>query len=279
MKNPYLPSPMRVERVEVETEDRNIKTFALSFANGGDETDFNYVPGQFAELSVLGKGEAPFGMASSPTQAGCLEFTVNKAGVLTTALHNMEPGDIVGVRGPLGNGYPLEQLEGANIVIIGGGFGFSTLRALTNFMLAEHNRSKFRDITVIYGARNPGLVLYKDELQEWGKRDDLNLCMTVDSANGDWNGKVGLIPNITREISPSADNSYALVCGPPVMIRTCVEVLQKLRFAPDHILTSLEMKMKCGIGKCGRCNIGSKYVCKDGPVFTYAQLQRLSAEY
>lgn len=270
---------MKIEKVLVETEDRNIKTFSLSFANGADKSDFNYVPGQFAELSVLGKGEAPFGMASSPTQEGCLEFTVNKAGLLTTALHNMEPGDIVGVRGPLGNGYPLEQLEGGNIVIIGGGFGFSTLRALTNFMLDDRNRGRFGDITVIYGARNPGLVLYKDELEEWGKRDDLSLYMTVDSANGDWNGRVGLIPNIVKEVAPSADNTYALVCGPPVMIRFTLPVLQELGFPSDKTLLSLEMRMKCGLGMCGRCNIGSKYVCADGPVFTLAELSKLPQEH
>lgn len=279
MKNSYLPLPMKIEKVLVETEDRNIKTFSLSFANGADKSDFNYVPGQFAELSVLGKGEAPFGMASSPTQEGCIEFTVNKAGLLTTALHNMEPGDIVGVRGPLGNGYPLEQLEGGNIVIIGGGFGFSTLRALTNFMLDDRNRGRFGDITVIYGARNPGLVLYKDELEEWGKRDDLSLYMTVDSANGDWNGRVGLIPNIVKEVAPSADNTYALVCGPPVMIRFTLPVLQELGFPSDKTLLSLEMRMKCGLGMCGRCNIGSKYVCADGPVFTLAELSKLPQEH
>ena len=279
MKNPYLPSLMRIDRIVVETEDRNIKTFALSFANGEDEAEFDYVPGQFAELSVLGKGEAPFGMASSPTQAGCLEFSVNRIGVMTTALHNMEPGEIVGVRGPLGNGYPVEQLKGRNIVIIGGGFGFSTLRALTNFMLDERNRGDFGDITVIYGARNPGLVLYKDELQEWGKRDDIQLHVTVDSANGDWEGRVGLVPAIAKEVSPSAENAYALVCGPPIMIRFTLPVLQELGFSPEKTLTSLEMRMKCGLGMCGHCNIGSKYVCRDGPVFTLAELNQLPPEH
>ena len=279
MKNPYLPLPMKIENVLVETEDRNIKTFSLSFDNGGDEAEFHYIPGQFAELSILGKGEAPFGMASSPTQEGCLEFTVNKAGLLTTALHNMEPGDLVGVRGPLGNGYPLELLEGRNVVIIGGGFGFSTLRALTNFIIDDRNRGRFGDITVIYGARNPGLVLYKNELEEWGKRDDLHLYMTVDSANGDWNGMVGLVPNIAKEVAPSADNSYALVCGPPVMIRFTLPVLQELGFSPDKTLLSLEMRMKCGLGMCGRCNIGNKYVCADGPVFTLAELNKLPQEH
>jgi NAD(P)H-flavin reductase len=279
MKNPYLPLPARLEHVVVETEDKSIKTFSLSFTNGKEEAEFDYIPGQFAELSVLGKGEAPFGMASSPTEEGRLEFTVNRAGLVTTALHSMEPGDMVGVRGPLGNGYPLEKLEGKNVVIIGGGFGFSTLRALTNYMLAERNRGRFGDITVIYGARNPGLVLYQDELQEWDRRDDISVCMTVDSANGNWGGRVGLIPAITKEVAPSADNAYALVCGPPVMIRFTLPVLQELGFAADKTLLSLEMRMKCGLGMCGRCNIGGKYVCADGPVFTLAELNKLPNEH
>jgi NAD(P)H-flavin reductase len=220
-------------------------------------------------------------MASSPTQEGVLEFTVNKVGVVTTELHNMEPGDIVGVRGPLGNGYPLQALEGKNVVIIGGGFGFSTLRALTNFMLDSHNRDRFGDITVVYGARNPGLLLYKEEIREWGKRDDLELHVTVDSADGypDWDGKVGLIPAITKEVGPTAKNTYALVCGPPVMIKFTLPVLRELGFPPEMTILSLEMKMKCGIGMCGRCNIGHKYVCKDGPVFTQAELEKLPPEH
>ncbi len=161
MKNPYLPFPMKIENIIIESDDRNVKTLSLSFVNKEDEAQFRYIPGQFAELSVLGKGEAPFGMASSPTQSGRIEFTVNKIGLVTTALHNMGPGGIVGLRGPLGNGYPLEKLRGKNIVMIGGGFGFSTLRALTNFILNAANRSDFGDVTVVYGARRPGLFLYK----------------------------------------------------------------------------------------------------------------------
>lgn len=279
MKNPYLPLPMRIDRVVTETEDKNIKTFSLSFLNSEDETGFKYIPGQFAELSVLGKGEAPFGMASSPTQEGRLEFTVNKVGLVTTALHNMEAGETVGIRGPLGNGYPIEALKGKNIVIIGGGFGFTSLRALTNFMLAQRNRSNFGDITVIYGARSPGLLLYKDELQEWGKQDDLQLYVTVDRGDEEWKGKVGVIPAIAKEVAPSSNNAYALVCGPPVMIRFTLPVVQELGFPPERTLLSLEMRMKCGLGKCGRCNIGNKYVCRDGPVFTLAELNQLPREY
>jgi sulfhydrogenase subunit gamma (sulfur reductase) len=279
MKNPYLPSPIRIDKIVVETEDRNIKTLSLSFLNKEDEANFKYIPGQFAELSVLGKGEAPFGMASSPTKAGCLELTVNKIGVVTTALHDMEPGEIVGIRGPLGNGYPIEALKGKNIVIIGGGFGFSTLRALTNFMLDQQNRTSFGDITVIYGARSPGLLLYRDEFQDWGKRDDLKLCVTVDKGDEDWKGNVGVVPAIAKETAPCADNAYALVCGPPIMIKFTLPVIRELGFPPERTLLSLEMRMKCGIGKCGRCNIGNKYVCRDGPVFTLAELSQLTGEY
>ncbi|MDD5590709.1 MAG: FAD/NAD(P)-binding protein [Dehalococcoidales bacterium] len=279
MNNPYLPSPMRIEGIVTETEDRNIKTFSLSFLDRGNEAVFKYIPGQFAELSVLGKGEAPFGIASSPTQKGIIEFTVNKIGLLTTALHNMEPGETVGIRGPLGNGYPLTTLQDKNVVIIGGGFGFSTLRALTTFLLDKSNRNSFNNITVIYGARSPGLLLYKDELREWEKRADLQLYVTVDKGDKDWEGRVGFIPAITKEIAPRADNAYVLVCGPPAMIRFTLPVIEELGFPPERTLLSLEMRMKCGLGKCGRCNIGSKYVCRDGPVFTLAELNRLPREY
>lgn len=279
MKNPFLPAPMKIEKVVVETEDKAIKTFTLSFLKEQDKSDFKYIPGQFAELFVLGKGEAPFGMASSPTQGGYLQFTVSRVGVVTAALHDLSQGKVVGVRGPLGNGYPIEALQGKNVVIIGGGFGFSTLRALTNFMLAEENRERFRDITVIYGARTPGLLLYRDELEEWGKRQDLRLYLTVDVGNEAWKGRVGVVPAITREVAPSPDNAFALVCGPPAMIRYTLPVIAELGFPPERTLLSLERRMKCGLGLCGRCNIGSKYVCKDGPVFSLAELKRLPVEH
>ena len=279
MRNPYLPLPMRIENIVVETEDRNIKTLSLSFLNKEDEVDFKFIPGQFAELSVLGKGEAPFGMASSPTEAGCLEFTVSKAGVVTTALHDMEPGEIIGIRGPLGNGFPIETFKDKDIVIIAGGFGFSTLRALTNYMLDSRQRNSFGDITIIYGARSPGLLLYKGELQEWGRREDLQLYLTVDRGDNDWKGRVGGGPAIAKEVAPSAENAYALVCGPPVMIKFTLPVVHELGFPSERTLLSMEMKMKCGLGMCGRCNIGHKYVCRDGPVFTLAQLSQLPQEY
>jgi len=279
MKNPYLPLAMRADKIVIETEDNNIKTFSLTFLNKEDETGFNYLPGQFAQLSILGKGEAPFGIASSPTQSGGLEFTVNKAGVVTTALHNLEEGGIIGIRGPLGNCFPLEAFEGKNIVIIGGGFAFTTLRSLINYILYEKNRSRFGKVIVIYGARSPGLLLYKNELEEWEGRPDLGLYLTVDKADEGWQGKVGVVPNIIKEVNPSPENTYAVACGPPIMIKFTLPVLRDLGFLPERILLSLEMRMKCGVGMCGRCNIGNKYVCKDGPIFTLAQLSELPSEY
>jgi len=279
MNNPYLPLPMRVEKIVLETEDKNIKTFSVKFLNDEDAANFNYLPGQFAQLSVLGEGEAPFGIASSPTQPGELQFTVNKAGVLTTALHNLEEGEIIGLRGPLGNCFPIEALESKDTIIIGGGFAFTTLRSLINYILYQENRSRFGNVVVIYGARSPGLLLYRDELEKWEGRTDLDLHLTVDRAEKDWQKKVGVVPNIVKEIAPSPENAYAVVCGPPIMIKFTLPVLKDLGFPPERIVLSLEMKMKCGIGMCGRCNIGNQYVCKDGPIFTLAQLNELPGEY
>ncbi|HYA01782.1 MAG TPA: FAD/NAD(P)-binding protein, partial [Syntrophobacteria bacterium] len=227
-----------------------------------------------------GKGEIPIGIASSPTEQGYLLFTVNKVGLVTTHLHQMSPGDIMGLRGPLGNWYPWEVLEGRNVVIVGGGFAFTTLRSSIVYMLHPDNRSRFRDITVIYGARSPGMLLYKEELMAWERRDDIRMHITVDATKDPtWKYHVGFVPTITKETAPSSENAYALVCGPPIMIKFTLPVLTELGFPPERIITSLEMRMKCGIGMCGRCNIGTEYVCKDGPVFSLAQLSQLPTEY
>ncbi len=279
MKNLYLPIPMKVEKNLIETEDRNIKTLTLSFLNKRDEESFGFMPGQFAELSVLGAGEAPFGIASSPMYKKHLDFSISLAGLVTTELHNLDPGDTVGMRGPLGNGYPIDMLQNKNVLIIGGGFGFSTLRAFTSFMLHPENRKQYEDISVVYGARNPGLLLYRNELSEWEKRNDVQLHVTVDKGDENWEGRTGVVPVIVKELRVDTENTVALVCGPPVMIKFTLPVLAELGFAPEQVYLSLEMKMKCGIGKCGRCNIGSKYVCTDGPVFSLAQLNLLPQEY
>lgn len=279
MKNPYLPIPMILKKAQTETSDRMLRTLELSFKHQEDEESFRFTPGQFCELSVLGKGEAPFGIASSPLERGSLKFTINKAGVVTTALHHLEEGSEIGIRGPLGNGYPIDLFEGKNLLVIGGGFAFTTLRSLVAYYLHPENRPKVKQITVLYGARMPGLLLYKEELQEWGKRDDLQLVTTVDWGDKDWKGKVGLVPNVLEEMAPSSEETYAVICGPPIMIKFTFPKLVALRFPNERIFTSLEKRMKCGIGKCGRCNIGHLYICKDGPVFSYAQLEKLPKDY
>jgi len=277
MRNPYLPIPVKVGRVFVESEDKTLKTLDLLFLKKEDEENFKFMPGQFCEISVWGKGEAPFGIASSPTEKGFLRFTVNRVGVVTTALHYLKEGDEVGLRGPLGNYYPVDLFKGKNVVIIGGGFAFTTLRALTKYLLDF--RQDFKDITVIYGARTPGMLLYKKELNKWQRREDLKVYITVDKGDDTWQGLTGFVPTIVEKVAPSPKDAYAVICGPPVMIKFTLPKLINLGFPPERIYTSLEMRMKCGIGKCGRCNIGRFYVCKDGPVFNCAQLEKLPKEY
>ncbi|MFC1858315.1 FAD/NAD(P)-binding protein [Thermodesulfobacteriota bacterium] len=281
MDNPYLPYPVRIDEIITETEDKNLKTFKFVFLNTADEEKFSYTPGQFAELSVTGKGEIPIGIASSPTEKGFLMFTVNKVGLVSSYLHSMKVGDIMGIRGPLGNWYPWEILEGKNVIIVGGGFAFTTLRSSIVYMLDPANRSKFKDIHVIYGARSPGMLLYRDELAEWEKRDDIHMHITVDGTDDpNWKYNTGFVPTITEQKAPAGDeDTYAIVCGPPIMIKFTQPVLDNLNYAHDQIIMSLEMRMKCGIGICGRCNIGDKYVCKEGPVFTLAQLNTMPKEY
>jgi len=279
MNNPYIPNLAVIRKITTENEANDIKTFELVFKDPEVMKSFRYRCGQFAEISVFGAGECPIGIASSPMDEDCIQFTVKKVGVVTTALHNSEEGTVIGVRGPYGNGFPLEKMEGRNIVIVGGGFAFTTLRSLTKFILHEANRDRFKDLTVIYGARNPGELIYKYDLEAWGKRDDINLNVTIDRAVPGWTGLVGFVPAVLKEVAPSSDNAIAIVCGPPIMIKFTMPIINELGFSPKDVFLSLEMRMKCGIGKCGRCNIGNKFVCKDGPVFSYKEFQMMPKEY
>ena len=270
MSNTYIPMNMRVDRIVVEDPEKTLRTFDLAFVDEADAKRFDYMPGQFCEFSVLGKGESPFGIASSPTESGFLRFTVNRTGSVTNEIHCLREGDGVGIRGPLGNWYPVEKFKGGNVVIVGGGFAFTTLRSLTVYLL-EH-RQDYRDLTVIYGVRNPDLFLYKDELDAWGKRDDLTLHLTIDKPVEGWTGMTGFVPTVTKQVAPDTENAWVVVCGPPIMIKFTLPVLAELKFPDARIYTSLERRMKCGIGKCGRCNIGSQYICIDGPVFSVEEI-------
>ena len=280
MKNPYLPYPVTIEDVIVETDDKALRTYIFKFINPEDEEAFDYLPGQFAELSVAGKGEIPIGIASSPTEKGFIKFTVNKVGLVTSHLHNMKPGQIMAVRGPLGHPYPLEEMKGKDIVIAAGGFAVTTLRSTVKYILDEH-RDEFGQIDFVYGAREPGLLLYGDEMDEWRNRDDLRAHITVDQEFPGWDGLVGFVPTICEQIleGTTADNKIALVCGPPIMIRFTQPVFERAGYKPEQIVMSLENRMKCGIGICGRCNTGTEFVCNDGPVFTLAELNELPREY
>jgi len=278
--NPYRPILMAIEKITIENEAKDLKTFRLAFCSDEDAKGFTYRCGQFAELTVFGVGECPIGIASSPMEKGILEFTVKRYvdGLVTNSLHNCRAGGRVGVRGPLGNAFPMERMAGRNVVIIGGGFAFTTLRSTIKFILHGENRAKFGKLTVVYGARSPGELLYKDELKQWEARKDIETHITVDKRDEHWSGREGFVPNVLQEVAPSPENAIALLCGPPIMLKFTLPVLTKLGFQPGNVITSLEMRMKCGIGLCGRCNIGSKYVCRDGPVFTYEELLALPAE-
>lgn len=276
-ENMYLPYRMRVAKVTEEAP--GVKTFRLEFADPADAARFSFKAGQFGEYSVYGEGESTFCIASSPTRKGYIECTFRQMGRVTTALADREEGDIVGFRGPYGNVFPIESWYGKNLLFIAGGIALPPMRCVIWNCLDL--RDKFKDFSVIYGARTVADLVYKHELAEWGERKDLNLWVTVDPGGQtpDWKGKVGFVPTILEEVKPNPVNTIAIVCGPPIMIKLTLPVLLKQGYAPTDIFTTLENRMKCGVGKCGRCNVGKVYVCKDGPVFTLAQLNELPAEY
>jgi NAD(P)H-flavin reductase len=272
--------PMYIARTVVETDDASLKTFELVFRRDDDRELFfsEYRPGQFCQLSIFGKGEASFGVASAAWEGQFVRFTINKIGAFTHTIHNMSAGDAIGMRGPLGVAYPLEEWKGSNIVVIGGGYAFTTLYALTKHLLNPAVRSQYGDLTVIYGAREPSLFLYKPDIKTWYDRDDITFFQAIDNAQEGWPHLTGYVPTVTKEIAPSSENAVAFVCGPPVMIRFTLPVLNELGFSAERTFTSLEKRMKCGLGKCGRCNMGPKYICKDGPVFSFAELRGLPTE-
>ena len=277
MPSIYTPRLTKVVDVVAENAANDIKTLELEFEK--DDETLEYIPGQFAEISLIGKGECPIGIASSPTEGKTIKFTIKKMGTVTSGFHALEVGDTVGVRGPCGNSWPLEDMKGKNIVVIGGGFAFSTLRSLLLWILDEKHRKDYGKVTVIYGNRNSGEVLYGPLLDEWEKRDDINLVLTIDGPEESWTREVGFVAAIVKKVAPKPENAMAVICGPPIMIRTAVAELVELGWKDDQILNSLEMRMKCGVGKCGRCNIGNKYVCVDGPVFSLAELKKMPNEY
>ncbi|HEX2976456.1 MAG TPA: FAD/NAD(P)-binding protein, partial [Bacteroidales bacterium] len=225
------------------------------------------------------EGESTFCVASSPTRKGYIECTFRKAGRVTNSLANLEVGDTVGFRGPYGNTFPIEQWEGKNLLYIAGGIALPPMRCVIWNTLDL--REKYKDITIVYGARSVNDLVYKHELKEWEERPDVKLITTVDPGGQtpDWKGEIGFVPAVLEKAAPSSENTVAILCGPPVMIKFTMPVLKKLGFKDNDIYTTLENRMKCGFGKCGRCNVGKVFVCVDGPVFTYEQILTLPEEY
>ncbi|MFC1715072.1 FAD/NAD(P)-binding protein [Candidatus Poribacteria bacterium] len=271
MKNLYTPELTRVKDITIETRD--VKTLRLEFDEEKMREGFSFTPGQFVELSVPGVGEATFCLTSSPRAKGYIECSVKRIGKVTEAIHMLDEGSIVGIRGPYGNDFPIELMNGKSLIFVGGGIGLAALRSLILEVLAQ--RDQYGDISILYGARSVRDLVYKTELEQWQDRRDIETVLTVDPGgeSEDWKGKIGFVPSVLEELSPPKSNSIVITCGPPIMIRYVLESLDKMGFDPENVITTLEMKMKCGLGHCGRCNIGPLYVCRDGPVFTYQQIK------
>lgn len=271
--NPYLPELATIQEVIQETH--NIRTLRVTLDDAEKMRDFTFRPGQVGQLSVFGVGESTFVINSPPTRKDYLQFSVMRVGEVTQRIHQLNAGDQIGVRAPLGNGFRYEDMKGKDILFIGGGIGMAPLRTLLLYMI--DNRSDYGDITVIYGARSPKDLCYLYEFEEW-RAGNINLVLTVDAEFPGWNERVGFVPTVLKEEAPSPKNRLALVCGPPIMIKFVLFGLKELGFEDHQILSTLEKRMKCGIGICGRCNMGSKYVCLDGPVFSYSELREMVPE-
>jgi sulfhydrogenase subunit gamma (sulfur reductase) len=271
VRNPYLPLLATIQKVKPETYDTT--TFTLKLDDAEERKAFQHRPGQFVELSVFGAGEAPFCVASSGHGRDDFDVSVRKVGHLTGALHEMGEGGQVGVRGPLGNWFPFEEVAGKQILFIGGGIGLFPLRPQIQDVYRE--RERFASVTVLYGARTPEDLVYTDELEQWQQQEGMTCLLTVDTASDGWTGNVGVVGSLLPKISIDVSNAVAFVCGPPIMIRFVVQDLSMMGFGEDSIITTLERHMRCGIGKCNHCMIGDKWVCKDGPVFSYREMQAM----
>ena len=273
----YKPLKMRIERITDETSDT--KTFRLGFCDEDEGKRFEFKAGQFGLYSVFGVGEATFCISSSPTRKGYIECSVKRTGRVTNELHQCNVGDVIGFRGPYGNCFPIDHMKGKNLLFIGGGIGLAPLRSLIWNCLDE--RKDFADISILYGARTVADLSFKEELKTWEQMEDVRAAYTVDPGGEtpEWQGEVGFVPAILEKMKPSSQNTIVITCGPPIMIKFVLVSLSTLDFSQESVYTTLENRMKCGVGKCGRCNVGNQYVCKDGPVFRCSELRSLPEEF
>lgn len=275
-ENVYLPKIAIVDRVVDEIAE--VKTFRWHFEDPREQAAFKkFRPGQFAQVSIFGAGEFPTSLPPSPTEDEVF-FTIRRVGTVTTALHQLKPGDQFGVRGPYGNGFPMEEYAGRNLVFVAGGIGLIPLRSCIIYAL--DNRERYGKIQLFYGAREPKDLMYLDLLRQWEKTEGFECYLTVDRADQTWNGHVGVVGSLFREpgVSLPVENTTAFVCGPPIMFRFVIKDLKVMGFQDKDIVSTLERYMKCGVGKCGHCCIGLAYVCTDGPVFTFEQIRRLGED-
>lgn len=263
-----------VTDVRIDTPD--VKTFRVNALDGGK--CFEHIPGQCAMLSIPGVGEAMFSITSSPTNEEYMEFSIKKCGCLTSWLHQMDVGQQITIRGPYGNGFPVESdFRGKDLLFVAGGIGLAPLRSVINYVRAH--RENYGKVDIVYGSRSADdLVDYKEIIDEWMNEPDFNVWLTIDREQEGWDGHVGFVPNYVKELGFDTDKTV-IICGPPIMIKFTLAGLMELGFNKTQVFTTMELRMKCGVGKCGRCNIGSKYVCKDGPVFRCDQLDELPDEY
>ena len=268
ISSPYQPTLAEMVKIEQLTETEKLFTLHLK-----DGRDLGHRAGQFVEVSVFGVGEAPISVTSSPTRNGTFELCVRRVGDVTGALHSMKPGATVGIRGPYGNGFPVEQMRGKDLLFAPGGIGLPPLRSVINQVLDE--RESFGRVIILYGARNPSELLFKDELAQWEARDDVEFHVTVDRGDESWTGNVGVITTLFPKITINPRNTVAMTVVPPVMYRFVLMELLSKGIQDGRIFLSLERRMKCGLGKCGHCQINNVYVCQKGPVFSYAQLKEM----
>lgn len=265
--NPYLPAPARILRIQDVVSD--VRLYDLRFVDEQVAKSFTWQPGQFVMLSILGVGEAPFSLPSSPTRPGTFQLGIRRAGMVTDHLFDhVREGETVGIRGPLGKGFPVDLFRGKDVLMVAGGLGMVPLRGLLQYLIDL--RHEFGRVMLLYGARSPDQVLFRDELQSIGRMGDADIELTVDRTQGmDWQGHVGVVTELMDTIELDVARTWAVACGPPVFYKFMMEKLVQRRFAKDRIFLSLERRMECGVGKCGHCAVGYTFTCLHGPVFTY----------
>lgn len=273
MKDPYLPEKAVITKIRRETVDT--KTYAVRLAHERKRAEFSVEPGQFIMVSLFGIGEAPFSLSSSPNSDGAFSTTIRAVGNITSALDRFEEGAVIGVRGPYGHGWPIESARGKDVLIVAGGIGLPPLRPVIARIAQE--REDYGRLEILYGARTPDQMIFPYEYEDWRKIKDTRLELTVDSvpAGTVWEHNVGVVTTLFNEMKTYPENSLVMTCGPEIMMRFVVRGLLAKGFAPNQIYVSLERRMKCGIAQCGHCQIGPKYVCKDGPVFRLSDIQGL----